>query len=218
MLTALSLMAAFVASGCAPEARDPPAGRQSQGSPGSGSGAGSGPSIHCAWPHDQPGVEEGMTLPESLRWDGFPEGEESTATSIGVESLYDCDGSRGIHAVAVINAQYNCSGCYQEAGELQAKMEMRWLPMGIKVLTLIVDGPQDGSVAVEDARVWRDTFELEDVAVAIDPDISMVTGDEVITPFIMVIDPRTMRVVWLHEGFPGPDDVIEDLATVNAGS
>lgn len=67
-------------------------------------GAGAGPT-ECVYPAGPYGVGPGQTVPPNLSWNGFAPGS-SAATTFTAEDLFDCDGSRGIHAVVVDTSQY----------------------------------------------------------------------------------------------------------------
>ena len=75
--------------------------------------------------------------------------------------------------------------------------------LGIVAVTLLLDGPNNGPPSQAGAQTWRDTFGLNGAYVAPDPTFSMVPGNSVGTPQITVIDPRTMQVVHLQEGWGG---------------
>jgi hypothetical protein len=67
-------------------------------------GAGAGPTV-CEYPAGPYGVDSGQILPPTLSWSGFAPGS-SAASTFTAEDLFDCDGSRGIHAVVVDTSQY----------------------------------------------------------------------------------------------------------------
>lgn len=67
-------------------------------------GAGAGPTV-CEYPSGPYGVAMGDVVPPTLSWDGFEPGNPNP-TSFTAEDLFDCDGSRGIHAIVVDTSQY----------------------------------------------------------------------------------------------------------------
>lgn len=75
--------------------------------------------------------------------------------------------------------------------------------LGIVSVTLLLDGPGNGAPSVAGCQTWRDNFGLIDGYVGADPTFSMVPGNSVGTPQITVVDPRTMQVVHLQEGWGG---------------
>lgn len=79
-------------------------GGSSTTSNGATSGAGAGPQ-NCTYPSAPYGVGQGQTVPPTISWQGFAPGG-SSPTTITTEDLFDCDGSRGIHAVIVDTSQY----------------------------------------------------------------------------------------------------------------
>lgn len=92
-----------------------------------------------------------------------------------------------------------------------------WGPMGIRVVTLLVDGPDEGPPNVNGALTWKNQYKLTDVAVVADPGFSMVEGGSVGTPQMTVVDPRTMRVEFVQQGFSGSFAQLEAVANKNAG-
>lgn len=68
------------------------------------SGAGAGPQ-NCTYPPGPYGVGQGEIVPPTISWQGYAPGG-SSPTTITTQDLFDCDGSRGIHAVIVDTSQY----------------------------------------------------------------------------------------------------------------
>lgn len=71
---------------------------------GATSGAGAGPQ-NCTYPAGPYGVDQGEVVPPTISWQGYAPGASSPST-ITMQDLFDCDGSRGIHAVIVDTSQY----------------------------------------------------------------------------------------------------------------
>lgn len=67
-------------------------------------GAGAGPT-NCEYPAGPYGVAQGATVPPSLSWQGYAPGS-STPSTISIQDLFDCDGSRGIDAIIIDTSQY----------------------------------------------------------------------------------------------------------------
>jgi hypothetical protein len=70
-----------------------------------GSGTGAGDPTGCEYPAGPYGVAQGQVVPPSLSWQGFAPGS-TTAETISIQDFFDCDGSRGIHAVLFDTSQY----------------------------------------------------------------------------------------------------------------
>jgi hypothetical protein len=75
--------------------------------------------------------------------------------------------------------------------------------LGIVAMTLLLDGPGGGAPSVNGASTWKNNFGLNSIYVAADPGYAMVPGNSVGTPQLTIIDPRTMKVVLLQEGYGG---------------
>lgn len=67
-------------------------------------GAGAGPTS-CEYPVGPYSVAQGGTVPPSLSWQGYVPGS-NTPSTISIQDLFDCDGSRGIDAIIIDTSQY----------------------------------------------------------------------------------------------------------------
>lgn len=194
------------------------------GGAGDSSGTGgAGGTASCAYPTGNVGVLEGMLVDGTLSWSGFPAGADAIGTMESA-SLFDCDGSKGIHGVLVVESATWCGPCQQEAAGLQAKMDASWKALGIRVIELMVQDASEQAATVDTANAWKESFGLHDVAVGADPGFSFdyFDFDKHISggyfPTAIVVDPRTMTVVARQ---PGPETkdlhaIVEDLAKKNA--
>ena len=90
------------------------------------------------------------------------------------------------------------------AGGLESDMQ-DFAAQGLQIaaLTLLLDDQNEGAPSTAGALLWRDNYGLNSVYVAADPGFSMVPGNSVGTPQISIIDPRTMQVVLLQQGWGG---------------
>jgi hypothetical protein len=79
-------------------------GSTGSGSTGSGMGGDPGPT-DCEYPGGPYGVAEGDTVPPTLSWEGYAPGASSPST-IAVTDFFDCDGTRGIHALYFDTSQF----------------------------------------------------------------------------------------------------------------
>ena len=69
---------------------------------------------------------------------------------------------------------------------------------------------------MEGARTWRDNFGLNSIYVVADPNYSMVPGSSVGTPQGTIVDPRTMEVLQVKEGWTGSfPSLLTQLANQN---
>ena len=174
------------------------------GAPGSGGTTSSGPTDCGNYPAGPYGVAEGDVVPPTLAWQGYAPGSDEIV-AFGPADFYDCDGSRGINAILVDTSKFECGACAWMAEDLAADIQS-WTDqdLGIVSITLILYDPENVKPpTLAGAKLWRDNYGLSAGYVAPDPDFSMVPGNSLATPQISVIDPRTMRVVHLSEGWPG---------------
>ena len=85
-------------------------------------------------------------------------------------------------------------------------------------MTLLLDDQNGQAPTTQGAQFWIDQFNLSNVYVVADPSFSLVPGNSVGTPQLSVVDPRTMQVVYLQEGYSGssPSQLVQ-LAQQNSG-
>jgi hypothetical protein len=78
-------------------------------------------------------------------------------------------------------------------------MMQKWKPMGIRVITLMLDDPPTDTkpVTVVGAGKWKTKYNLLEVGVMADPTFSMVMGGSVGTPQMTIVNPRTMQVTYV---------------------
>jgi hypothetical protein len=158
----------------------------------------------CEYPGGPYGNTSGKIL-EPTSWSGFAPGS-SSSTSVSVEELFDCDGSKGIHAVIFTTAQTSCGPCQQEAQYDIAPNVASWSSQGIVVVTLMYGGG---------ASNWRNYFDLQDTYVVDDPSGTFFTGNGDATPTNVIWDPRTGEIVEWWQGAGGLE-AAEQLAAQNA--
>jgi hypothetical protein len=93
----------------------------------------------------------------------------------------------------------------------------QWAGQGLRIrwLTLLLDDQNEGPPTTNGAKVWKDNWGLLSSAVAADPGFQLVPGSSVGTPQLTLIDPRTMVVVDLQEGYSGNYSLLTQLATQN---
>ncbi|MBM4358511.1 MAG: hypothetical protein FJ096_10430 [Deltaproteobacteria bacterium] len=93
----------------------------------------------------------------------------------------------------------------------------KWKPMGIRVVTLLIDDPQGGAPTLLGAQQWKQKYNLLDVDVMVDPGFSMAYTSQVGTPMLTYVDPRTMKVTYTQQGFSGNYSGLEAVAKKNGG-
>ena len=215
----------FMMTACGPPASS------GSGNGGSGNGAAqdAGPaaapdagSVSCDWPTENLGVAAGQHVPSNLAWQGLGPGEDQER-NISIEEFFDCDGSRGVHAVLLVTSQYGCSRCNSQASGL-TQMLASWAEEGlnIQVLTLkIEDSNGSKPASMEGVNHWRDAYGLSTSFVAFDNGYTMIPregggGVSFGTPLNSVIDPRTMEVVEVIQTFDRSYASLLEVARRNA--
>ena len=75
--------------------------------------------------------------------------------------------------------------------------------LNIQIITLLLNDPNNGPPSMVGVQQWKDGFGHQEMGVYADSSFSMVPGTSVGTPQATVINPRTMAVVSLEEGYAG---------------
>lgn len=184
---------------------------------GRGGGTGGGDPVACPYPDNVAwGNEVGQTI-KSRSFVGFPEGYNESEV-IDVENYHDCDGSRGVRALVLDTSAVWCEAC-GVAAKAFSSVQYEWVNKGIHVLTLLMQDGVNEPATIQTAAAWKMKYNLM-VGVGVDPDRTYVvplSGDGSSLPVVLLVDPRSMRVVSRWEGFKEIDPAIEELAQKNSG-
>jgi hypothetical protein len=171
----------------------------------------------ASYPAGPYGTDVGQTLPQ-LCWDGIAEGKQSTSRICSAD-VFDPNGTRTLDGkpinsvVFVVSATW-CGNCEQEIGILNT----RWLanPSSAPGLHIVLlETEQDGRAPASFGamQAYRQQMNLSAMSCAIDPGKTLVqTGA---FPFNVVVDPRTMKVVFQNLSFNGVENAMTDLARSN---
>jgi hypothetical protein len=181
-----------------------------------GSSAAGGTTM-CVYPTTGVGNKIGSVVPGSHKWQGYAEHADMVST-ISIQDFYDCDGSKNINALLIDESAVWCGACNQEASEMAAKFKSKWDALGVHVLTLMVDDAEQGKGATTTTALnWKTQYKLTDGAVAVDSALSFAPpGESTIgLPLQVIVDPRTMKIVDVQEGYSGDYSKLEGLAQMN---
>lgn len=171
----------------------------------------------CTYPTGQWDHKVGGTVAQTLNWQGMVENSDAM-TTIKAEDYLDCDGSKGINALLIDTSATWCGACQQEAQEIPGKVSTTWAAMGIKVLTLMYeDVTQSKPATFQTAVNWKNQFKLNSIAVGVDPALSFspAGASSIGLPLQVIVDPRTMQVIDMQEGYSGDYTKLEALAQMN---
>jgi thiol-disulfide isomerase/thioredoxin len=166
----------------------------------------------CMYPQGPYGKTQGSVV-ANLQWQGYAPGQSSIST-LNMADLYDCDGRNGINAILIDQSAHWCGACQQEASMLPQYMQT-WGPQGVKVITLIIQDSQQQPATTASAQLWRNTFNLMQDWVVADPAFSFAHSGQNGLPMNILVDPRTMQIVKVLEGFGGQDPAVSQLALKN---
>lgn len=190
---------------------------------GDGGGTGQGgeggkPPVVCDYPTENLGVKVGKVVPKKT-WQGFAEGTATDVVTVALEDFYDCSGDKGVNAIILDTSATWCGACIEETNALRAKFKNTWKDLGIKVITLMIEDEASMPATTDTALAWKNQFNLDaDFIVVADPNFSFAAsagGTTIGLPLAVVVDPRTMTVVSVEEGYPSDFAAIEALATKN---
>jgi hypothetical protein len=130
------------------------------------------------------------------------------------KDFFDCDGSRGIHALLIIDSSSWCSACRNEASGMEQHIASSWGPAGVKVLQLLVENSSAQPATTATAQSWKDYFQLKSVWVAADPNFLLKSPAATAYPYKMIVNPRTMQIVSTYTGGAYDSQVLQ-LANSN---
>lgn len=169
----------------------------------------------CMYPSGPYGKTQGATIAPTLQWQGYLPGSSSIQT-LKATDLFDCDGRYGINAIVFDESALWCGACQQEAQQLPGWMQSPWGPEGVKFVTLIIEDASSNPATTAAALTWRNQFNLgQTVAVVADPAFTFAHSGNNGLPTNILVDPRTMKITKIVEGYGGMDPSVSALAQKN---
>jgi hypothetical protein len=162
----------------------------------------------CVYPAGPYGITPGKVLNPNLQWQGFAPGA-TTASTVKITDLYDCDGSKGINAFVIDSAGQWCVACQYVAQDIPTWFSPTgddWTKLGIQILTLVIQNNNYEPATITTAQQWRSLFKLTDIYVVADPADTFPTTS---LPYELLVDPRTMKITM---------DISEDTTLNKDGS
>ena len=177
--------------------------------------ADSGGTGSCSYPEGTTGTGAGQLVESGFNWQGYAPNQTSPST-ISMADLFDCDGSKGINAIIFDVSATWCAACQSEAADLP-KLFPTYDAMGIKHVTLMVQDTGNVPATLMTATTWKTTYGLTDVYVAADPNFSFQpsgTSGSVSLPMTIVVDPRTMKIAKVGQGYVSAYPIQPDATAV----
>ena len=178
----------------------------------------------CAagYPQGPYGTSVGKVVNPGFSWQGYLPGS-STVSTVRPQDLFDCDGSLGINAILIdVSAEW-CAACQSQASGAPA-LAQQYDQLGVRVLTLVVQDASSAPATAATALDWRTQYELTDETVVADPSFSFapVNQSSVDLPVTIVVDPRTMTIMKVDQGYiaaypPQPNAEAVAIAQKNGG-
>lgn len=214
-LCALALLAfgALANTACSSSNGGEDPGDTSGGATSGGAGGMGGMPSMCTYPGTPYGKQAGKVVNGAYQWAGFAEGSDDQV-EVKISDYYDCDGTKGVNALLIDVSATWCGACQQEAAEFKNKMNT-WGPMGIHILTLMIEDANSKPASVSTALDWRKQYNLEATATAADPKYTFIPTGTVGLPYQLLVDPRTMKILSVQQGYSGDYSAMLNLANKN---
>jgi hypothetical protein len=155
-------------------------------------------------------------LPDDMTWKGL-DGATSQPRDVRLGDWHDPDGSLGINAIYISQANAECAACWAEAGVLRPRLAPggTWSKLGVRFLQLLWE-PCDGDPLLTTLQ-WKTRFQAS-WPVAYDPRLTIGVLGQNQLPEHLLVDPRTMKVVARISGFDSSNPetpAVEALAKKN---
>jgi len=88
----------------------------------------------------------------------------------------------------------------------------------VKVVTLIVQDAASAPASIATAQAWKQQYKLTDISVCVDPKFSFrpSASGSVSLPMTVLVDPRTMKIQRISQGYVAhyPVSVDADVVTL----
>jgi hypothetical protein len=159
------------------------------------------PACANGYPKGPYGTAVGNVLDPTLTWQGYAANQTTVAT-LTLSDLFDCDGSKGIDALIFDTSAGWCAACETQAHD-EAQLVSQYDQLGIKAITLLIMDASEQAATTQTALDWRTTYGLIDVGIYADPNFVLqpVNATTIGLPLTMIVDPRTMIVHQVLEGY-----------------
>lgn len=197
VVTACSSGPAFVAS----EAGPSDGGASTDATPTGDATADVDQACATGYPQGPYGTAAGQVLDPAFTWQGYA-ANETTVSTLTMADLFDCDGSKGIDAVIIDNSAGWCAACEAQAHD-EASLTSQYDQLGIRAITLLIMDASEAPATTATALDWRTTYGLMDVGIYADPSFLLEPQNQMTIglPVTMIVDPRTMQVATVLEGY-----------------
>jgi hypothetical protein len=159
--------------------------------------------LALAYPEGPYGTEPGSVIANACfrgwRSPSSVAHEEATLEPIALSDFYDPDGSHGVRLLLINTAAIWCSACRIEHETLpEHDRELR--QRGLAVLSALFQDQARNPATVEDLAAWVEAFGTT-FPMVIDPDYQLgLYASAETAPLNLIVDPRTMRIVWKFIG------------------
>jgi AhpC/TSA family len=128
--------------------------------------------------------------------------DPSQSTVLSFSDFYDPDNTRDIEFLLVNAVAVWCGVCQQEYADLDAEGIYGQLrPRGVEMLGILFEDAEGSPPKYSDLKNWATFFNVE-FPFVLDPSFSSsIYFDRSATPMNMLIDAKTMQIVWVITGY-----------------
>ena len=146
------------------------------------------------YPTNGCGLAEGLLI-DDYTWTGRLAGISSPTTTLTLHDYYNPDGTKPMKFMFITVSAYWCQACKDEAKHLNDMLD-KYGPKGVMIVTDIAQKVDRAITDQGDVDVWIKSFALR-TAVVTDPDFILQNFfDPSTMPLDLIVDLRTMQVVY----------------------
>jgi hypothetical protein len=207
--TALAFLLPALVAGCSSSDTEDPTVEPGLEHPGGGIELGAlepGTGSTVAYPTGPYGRDVGTTI-QNFKFTGFSNplaanyvADETSIVTLRLSDYYNPDGNPEKPVALLVNASARwCSVCQEEAKQSMIHYH-DWRAKGVEFVTAIFENEDSEPAQFTDIEYWGARFKIE-YPLVLDPKLSLgVFFDRSASPFNMIIDTRTMTIVFAEEG------------------
>jgi hypothetical protein len=151
------------------------------------------------YPTGKCGYNKGQTI-ENLVFSGKTGGASAPSQTVKLADLYDPNGAAGRRLLLVDVSALWCQACKGEAAAMP-QLESDYAGKGMVFMTVLAEGNSTSAATPTDVDTWINAYKLQSLVVN-DPTLSTEAFfDRAQMPFNMLVDLRSMTIVWRGVGY-----------------
>lgn len=129
--------------------------------------------------------------------------------TVSLADFYDPSGAKGISYLVVTSTAVWCGVCRLEYDDFRQGQVEKYSAQGVEFLGALFEDNDAGPARPRDLELWADLYDVA-FPFVLDPGFALgAFFDRASTPVTMVLDARTMEILWLEVGWAvdGPRSV-----------